>query len=203
MRVLAISGSLRAKSTNTSALKAAARLAPAGMDIVLYDGLSTLPHFNPDLDTDVPPAPVLALRREIGSCQGLLLSSPEYARGIAGAMKNALDWLVGSLEFPGKPVALINASPRATDADAHLRLTLATMSARLVEAASITLPCSDAISTRKELCSTPSCRHRCGRLSRASPPPSARRARPLPPFRSTMGATTGLLQTLHFTGKTV
>ena len=140
MRVLAISGSLRAKSTNTSALKAAARLAPAGMDIVLYDGLATLPYFNPDLDTDVPPAPVLALRREIGSCQGLLLSSPEYARGIAGAMKNALDWLVGSLEFPGKPVALINASPRATDADAHLRLTLATMSARLVEAASITLP---------------------------------------------------------------
>jgi chromate reductase len=140
MRVLAISGSLRAKSTNTSALKAAARLAPSGMDIVLYDGLATLPHFNPDLDTDVPPAPVLALRRELGSCQGLLLSSPEYARGIAGAMKNALDWLVGSLEFPGKPVALINASPRATDADAHLRLTLTTMSARLVEAASITLP---------------------------------------------------------------
>jgi chromate reductase, NAD(P)H dehydrogenase (quinone) len=55
-------------------------------------------------------------------------------------MKNALDWLVGSLEFPGKPVALINASPRATHSDAQLRLTLTTMSARLIEAASVTLP---------------------------------------------------------------
>jgi chromate reductase len=140
MRVLAISGSLRANSSNTSVLKAAARLAPPSMDIVLYDGLVTLPHFNPDLDTDDPPAPVLALRREIGLCHGLLVCSPEYARGVAGAMKNALDWLVGSLEFPGKPVALINASPRAIHADAHLRLILTTMSARLVEAASITLP---------------------------------------------------------------
>jgi chromate reductase, NAD(P)H dehydrogenase (quinone) len=66
--------------------------------------------------------------------------TPEYARGVAGVMKNALDWLVSSLEFPDKPVALINASQRATSADAHLRLTLTTMSARLVEAASITLP---------------------------------------------------------------
>ncbi|MCF3947875.1 NAD(P)H-dependent oxidoreductase [Acidiphilium iwatense] len=68
------------------------------------------------------------------------MCSPEYARGVAGVMKNALDWLVSSLEFPGKPVAVINASQRATCADAHLKLTLATMSARLVEAASITLP---------------------------------------------------------------
>jgi chromate reductase, NAD(P)H dehydrogenase (quinone) len=140
MRVLAISGSLRARSSNTSVLTAAERLAPPGMDIVLYGGLAALPLFNPDLDTDDPPAPVLALRQEIGLSRGLLLCSPEYARGVAGAMKNALDWLVSSLEFPNKPVALINASPRATHADAHLRLTLTTMSARLVEDASITLP---------------------------------------------------------------
>lgn len=140
MRILAISGSLRAGSSNTALLLAAARLAPPPMAIVLYDGLAALPHFNPDLDTDDPPAPVRALRREVGSCQGLLLCSPEYARGVAGAMKNALEWLVGSHEFPGKPVALINASQRATHADAQLRLTLTTMSARLIEAASITLP---------------------------------------------------------------
>jgi chromate reductase len=140
MRILAISGSLRANSSNTAILQAAARLAPPAMAIVLYDGLAALPHFNPDLDADPPPAPVLALRRHIGSCEGLLICSPEYARGVAGAMKNALDWLVGSVEFPGKPVALINASPRATHADAQLRLTLGTMAARLVEGASITLP---------------------------------------------------------------
>jgi len=140
MRILAISGSLRARPSNTAVLIAAARLVPTGMDIVSYTGLCTLPHFNPDLDTDEPPENVRALRREIGSCDGMLISSPEYARGVAGAMKNALDWLVSSLEFPNKPVALINASPRASHADAALRLTLTTMSARLVEEASITLP---------------------------------------------------------------
>jgi len=140
MRILAISGSLRAQSSNTAVLQAAARLAPPEMHIVLYDVLSRLPHFNPDLDNDDPPAAVRALRSEVGASQGLIISSPEYARGVAGAMKNALDWLVASLEFPDKPVALINASPRAVHADAQLRLTLATMSARLIDAASITIP---------------------------------------------------------------
>jgi len=140
MRIVAMSGSLRARSSNTAVVTAAAKLAPPGLDVVIYRGLASLPHFNPDLDTDHPPAPVLALRHQIGACEGLLLCSPEYARGVAGAMKNALDWMVSSLEFPDKPVALISASPRATHADAQLRLTLATMSARLVEEASITLP---------------------------------------------------------------
>lgn len=82
----------------------------------------------------------LRLRNAIGTAQGLLISSPEYARGVAGALKNALDWLVSSTEFPGKPVALINASQRATHADAALRLMLKTMSANLVDDASIMLP---------------------------------------------------------------
>lgn len=75
-----------------------------------------------------------------GQADGLLISCPEYARGIPGSFKNALDWLVGSTTFPGKPVALFNASPRAFAAQAALRLVLETMSAHLVEAASITLP---------------------------------------------------------------
>jgi chromate reductase len=140
MRILAISGSLRARSSNTAVLMAAARLAPPGQEIVLFEGLGDLPYFNADLDTDDPPAPVRVFRQHIGACQGLLLCSPEYARGVSGVMKNALDWLVGSTEFPDKPVALINTSERAVHADAHLRLTLTTMSARLVESASITLP---------------------------------------------------------------
>jgi len=140
MRILAISGSLRATSSNTAALEATALLAPQGMTVTLFVGLGQLPHFNADLDTDRPPSSVATLRREIGLADGILISSPEYARGIAGSLKNALDWLVSSVEFPGKPVAVLNTSPRATHADAQLRLTLATMSARLVEAASITLP---------------------------------------------------------------
>jgi NAD(P)H-dependent FMN reductase len=141
MRILAISGSLRAVSVNSAVLQAAATLAPElRADIVLYADLGNLPHFNPDLDTDAPPPIVTALRREVGACAGLLISSPEYAHGVAGSMKNALDWLVGSLEFPDKPVALINTSPRAVHAQAQLREILTTMSARLVDRACVTLP---------------------------------------------------------------
>jgi NAD(P)H-dependent FMN reductase len=140
MRILALCGSLRARSSNLSALQAAQRLAGPPMEIVLFDGLADLPHFNPDIDGEAPPAAVARLREAVGMADGLLICSPEYARGVAGAMKNALDWLVSSFEFPGKPVAVINVSQRSTHADAALKLTLATMSARLVEDASITLP---------------------------------------------------------------
>jgi chromate reductase, NAD(P)H dehydrogenase (quinone) len=140
MRILAISGSLRALSFNTAALQAAAHLAPVGLEIIIYTGLGDLPHFNPDLDTDEPPEIVKALRDEVGRCDGLLIASPEYAHGVSGAFKNALDWLVSCIEFPNKPVALINTSQRAIHAQAHMREILTTMSARVVDRASIMLP---------------------------------------------------------------
>ena len=140
MKIVAISGSLRAGSSNTAALRAAARLAPEGVEVVLFEGIAALPFFNPDLDGDEVPAQVDAMRALIGSVDGLLISGPEYARGVAGVLKNALDWLVGSHEFPNKPVALINTSPRATHALAALTLTLETMSARIAKDACVTLP---------------------------------------------------------------
>jgi chromate reductase len=140
MKILAISGSLRATSLNTAVLQAAGRLAPAGVTIEILEGIGNLPFFNSDLDGDRLPREVAGFRAAIGAADGLLISSPEYARGVAGVMKNALDWLVGSFEFPNKPVMLINTSPRATHALAALTVTLETMSARLVNDASITLP---------------------------------------------------------------
>lgn len=140
MKILTLSGSLRTVSSNSATLEAAALLAPAGMVLTRYTGLAGLPHFNPDLDGDAPPADVLELRRLVGAADGLLLSSPEYAHGMAGSFKNGLDWLVRSLEFPGKPVALINVAPRASHAEAQLREVLTTMSARLVDGAMLTLP---------------------------------------------------------------
>lgn len=139
MRILAISGSLRSTSANTALLRAARILAPSGVDIFLYEGLGSLPHFNPDLDGAEPPQSVLELRSEVGLADGLLISSPEYAHGVPGTLKNALDWLVASVEFPGKPVALLNTSPRATHAPAQLTEILTTMSARLIPEASVTL----------------------------------------------------------------
>jgi chromate reductase, NAD(P)H dehydrogenase (quinone) len=140
MKIISISGSLRAASLNTSVLQAARRLAPAGVAIDAFEGIGSLPFFNSDLEAERLPVEVARFRTVIGAADGLLISSPEYARGVSGVMKNALDWLVGSEDFPGKPVALINTSPRATHALSSLTLTLETMSARLVKDASITLP---------------------------------------------------------------
>jgi chromate reductase len=139
MRVLAISGSLRSTSSNTAVLRAARILAPVGMEIILYANLGALPHFNPDLDGDTPPPTVLELRAEVGLAEGLLISSPEYAHGVPGCLKNALDWLVASIEFPGKAVALLSTSARAIHAQAQLTEILTTMSARLVPEASVTV----------------------------------------------------------------
>lgn len=107
-------------------------LAPSGMVVRRYTGLAALPHFNPDLDRDTLPAAVAAWRLIVEEADGLVLSSPEYAHGIAGAFKNGLDWLVRSQQFPGKPVAVLNVAPRARHADAQLAEVLRTMSARLV-----------------------------------------------------------------------
>jgi chromate reductase len=140
LRLLAISGSLRARSSNSSLLRLAIDVAPAGVEIVTYDGLATLPHFNPDDDVDIPPAPVLELRKQVGAADGLLFCSPEYAHGVPGSLKNALDWLVASVELPHKPVALLNASPWATHAQASLVETLTVMSTHIVHEACATIP---------------------------------------------------------------
>jgi chromate reductase, NAD(P)H dehydrogenase (quinone) len=139
MKILAISGSLRAASTNTALLRAAALLAPAGVEIDLYRGLGDLSHFNPDLEDAEPPA-VTDLRARVREAGGLLFAVPEYAHGVPGALKNLLDWLVGGEEFIYKPIALFNASPRATHAQASLRETIRTMSGQIVEEASIPVP---------------------------------------------------------------
>lgn len=140
LRLLAISGSLRTRSVNTAVLRAAARLAPAHVEVALYDGLGGLPHFNPDLDTAEPPAPVAEFRRLVASAHGVLICSPEYAHGMPGAFKNALDWLVSYEPFSEKRIAILHTRPRATFAIAALRETLRTMNASLVEAACVALP---------------------------------------------------------------
>jgi chromate reductase, NAD(P)H dehydrogenase (quinone) len=137
--ILAISGSLRAASYNTAALKAACMLAPAGISVRLEPGIGALPLFNPDLDDAGLPR-VDAWRARIDAADALLIASPEYAHGVTGVIKNALDWAVSMASFPGKPVALLNTSPRATVAQTSLREILTTMSACLVEPASISLP---------------------------------------------------------------
>ena len=110
MKIIAICGSLRAHSSNLALLRAATKI---GMDVEIYEGLGELPHFNPDDDVEgaTPPPAVAALRTRLAEADGILISSPEYAHGVPGSLKNALDWLVSDGALVDKPVALINASP--------------------------------------------------------------------------------------------
>lgn len=140
LRLLAISGSLRAKSANTSVLLALQAQASAEVTVTLFRDLAELPHFNPDLDVAPVPAAVTAWRKAVESADALVFSSPEYAHGVPGSLKNALDWLVSHEAFSNKPVAIINARPGAEHALASLRETLTVMNARLLDAACVTLP---------------------------------------------------------------
>ena len=140
MRVFAISGSLRAASTNSSLLRACHLVSPPGVEFVIYDGLATLPPFNPDLEEALgAEQPVANLRAMVQAADVVLISTPEYAHGLPGSLKNLLDWLVGSGELSGKPCALLNASARGAYAQASLREILTTMAARLMPEAEITL----------------------------------------------------------------
>ncbi len=143
LNVLAISGSLRAASSNSAVLRVAARVAPPGIVVNIYDGIDRLPYFNPDLDRGFEdpllPETVRELRAAIAESDALLISSPEYAHGVPGVLKNALDWLVGGPEMLGKRVALLNTSPHATHAQTSLAETLRTMSVAFVSDASIAL----------------------------------------------------------------
>ena len=134
-----MSGSLRRASSNTALIEALVRLAPAGVTVVVYRELSEIPPFTPDLDAQTI-APVRRFRAALDACDALVISSPRYAHGVAGVLKNALDWVVGSGELIDKPVALINTSSRATHAHASLTEILTTMSARVVEEASPVVP---------------------------------------------------------------
>lgn len=130
MKILAISGSARALSTNTALLKALETVAPSGIAMKTYAGLGGLPVFSPDLEGDGSPRTVKHFMQCIEDSDGVLISSPEYARGIPGGLKNAIDWLVSGDLIVGKPIALVHASHRGDDMLAALRLVLSTISSR-------------------------------------------------------------------------
>jgi NAD(P)H-dependent FMN reductase len=136
--ILTVSGSLRKVSSNTVLLQAAGLIAPE-LELASYGGLADLPAFNPDLDDEGAPQPVLDWRAQLRAARGVLFCSPEYAHGLPGVLKNALDWVVGSGELVDKPVAILSGSPRATFVQAQLSETLRVMNARLVREAFLTL----------------------------------------------------------------
>jgi chromate reductase, NAD(P)H dehydrogenase (quinone) len=124
VRILLISGSLRDASTNSALLRTADAIAPAGIETILYDGMATLPHFNPDDDAEGArvPEPVAEMRAALHESDALLICTPEYAGAMPAVLKNLLEWTIGDASTYRKPVAWINASSPAAPtggADAH------------------------------------------------------------------------------------
>ncbi|GEO11435.1 NADPH-dependent FMN reductase [Segetibacter aerophilus] len=132
-KVLALCGSTRSKSTNLNFIEAVAALGNQSFEINMYPSLAALPHFNPDLDTDTPPSEVAEFRRLIVESDGVLICTPEYALGVPGSLKNALDWLVSSCELSHKPVALITAATSGAKAHESLLGTLQMIEAEVGE----------------------------------------------------------------------
>jgi len=112
VRILAVSGSLQKKSGNAVLIERARALAPAGVDVVAFDGVRDLPHFDPDLDGQPQPA-VEAWRRALSESDAVLIASPEYGHSLPGALKNAIDWVIGTGELESKVVAITAAVPIA------------------------------------------------------------------------------------------
>jgi chromate reductase, NAD(P)H dehydrogenase (quinone) len=140
VKVLAVSGSLRAGSHNTSLLRSAADAAPEGVEVELWEGVGDLPVYDQDLEGSDLPDAVLRLREDWGSADAILFATPEYNGSVPGGLKNAVDW--ASRPFPGnawrdKPVAVIGASTGifgAVWAQAELRKSLGIAGARVLDA---------------------------------------------------------------------
>ena len=130
LNILAICGSTRAQSTNLSLIKAIKHLFLEQLEIEIYSGLSELPHYNPDLDDTKE---VSIFKNKIKAASGVLICTPEYAMGVPGSLKNALDWTVASMEFSQKPVLLITASSSGEKAHASLLETLKVIEAIIPE----------------------------------------------------------------------
>jgi len=134
IRILGISGSLRETSSNNAIIKVVAGMMPADVEFEIYNGIRGLPHF--DDSPSIPPA-VIDFQQQIKKADGIFICTPEYAFGVPGSLKNALDWTVGTGDFVSKPVALVTASSAGDKAHAALLQTLVALSADIVEGGSL------------------------------------------------------------------
>jgi NAD(P)H-dependent FMN reductase len=111
MKILGICGSLQANSGNRALLSVAAACVPRGVELELFDGLQDLPHFNPDIEANGVPESVTRWRHALAECDAVLIASPEYGFSLPGALKNGIDWVIGSGELERKIVAITAAVP--------------------------------------------------------------------------------------------
>lgn len=131
-RILAIPGSLRPGSSGHQVLRFLGKMVSPDISYTIYDGLAQIPPFDPGNDNEPPPPAVGELRELIANADGIILCTPEYAFGVPGQLKNALDWTVSSGSFSGKPTALITASTGGENAHEAMQKILGALDADLV-----------------------------------------------------------------------
>ncbi|MBK7086726.1 MAG: NAD(P)H-dependent oxidoreductase [Flavobacteriales bacterium] len=136
-KILVLNGSTRAKSTNGLFIEAIIRLADGRAEFTVYPSVADLPHFNPDLDVDPAPPEVARFRQLLREADGLLICTPEYAMGVPGSLKNALDWTVSSAALRLKPIMLITASLSGVKAQASLLETLTVLEGVITPATTV------------------------------------------------------------------
>lgn len=137
INLLAVSGSLRATSSNSILIKEIQKWAPANVELTIYQHLATLPAFDDSME---PSASVIAWRHMLAEADGVLICSPEYAFGVPGALKNAIDWTVGSGELVGKPLALITAASSGDKAHAAWLQIFSALSAAIPANGALLIP---------------------------------------------------------------
>ncbi len=127
LTILCISGSLKSTSSNTNILRFISTVVPEDVLIRIFDGLDAIPHFSPEIKETIKT--VENFRQKIKEADAVIFSTPEYAFGVPGVLKNALDWLVSSGELNEKPVAAISASPLYSGGDKALSSLILTLTA--------------------------------------------------------------------------
>jgi chromate reductase, NAD(P)H dehydrogenase (quinone) len=135
--ILAVSGSLRPNSSNTLILQEIQKWVPQHIAFNIYQDLATLPAFDDSMEASEP---VVAWRRQLAAADGVFICSPEYAFGIPGALKNAMDWTVGSGELVNKPLALITAATGGDKAHAAWLHIFTALSANIPDCGSLLIP---------------------------------------------------------------
>ena len=139
-KVVAISGSTRQNSINHSLIKAIVELSSASLDITVFDRIGNLPQFNPDYDGDIVTKEVSNFRQQLNNAEGVIICTPEYAHGVPGTLKNAIDWTISSSSFPQKPTMLITASTGGHYGHKALMETLKAIEAKNIDNLQLVIP---------------------------------------------------------------
>ncbi|MBE8723581.1 NADPH-dependent FMN reductase [Flavobacterium hungaricum] len=130
VKIFAISGSTRNNSSNFKILKYISNYLKPEFEVAIFEGLASLPHFNPDLDTDTPPKEIISFRNKIIDSDGVIICTPEYVFSLPGSLKNALEWCVSTTIFSNKRTGLLTASASGEMGHEHLLLILKTLEAK-------------------------------------------------------------------------